>query len=223
MPGHLHGFRLISGFLLAGLVLAAPIRTETQTLTVRGRVVDATGQPLPGVTVQVVSTDLKMTRRTVTGPEGRYEVSNLPSGSYEAVFSAMNFAEVRRRHVAVTSSAPTQIDVTLHISLSSDVLVTAKSTFRNLAELPRPEDSLVGVANAASEGAVTARQIETRAIQRAGEVLESVPGMIVSQHGGEGKANQFYLRGFNLDHGTDFLTRVAGVPVNLPTHGHGHG
>ena len=58
---------------------------------------------------------------------------------------------------------------------------------------------------------------------RAGEVLETVPGVVISQHSGEGKANQYYLRGFNLDHGTDFATTVAGMPVNMPTHGHGHG
>ena len=60
-------------------------------------------------------------------------------------------------------------------------------------------------------------------MMRAGEVLETVPGVVISQHSGEGKANQYYLRGFNLDHGTDFATTVAGMPVNMPTHGHGHG
>ena len=58
---------------------------------------------------------------------------------------------------------------------------------------------------------------------RAGEVLETVPGVIISQHSGDGKANQYYLRGFNLDHGTDFATTVAGMPVNMPTHAHGQG
>src|SRR3979411_2821913 len=58
---------------------------------------------------------------------------------------------------------------------------------------------------------------------RPGEVLETVPGLVISQHSGEGKANQYYLRGFNLDHGTDFATTVAGMPVNLPTNGHGQG
>ena len=60
-------------------------------------------------------------------------------------------------------------------------------------------------------------------MMRAGEVLETVPGVVISQHSGEGKANQYYLRGFNLDHGTDFATTVAGMPVNMPTHAHGHG
>ena len=58
---------------------------------------------------------------------------------------------------------------------------------------------------------------------RAGEVLETVPGVVISQHSGEGKANQYHLRGFNLDHGTDFATTVAGMPVNMPTHAHGQG
>ncbi len=62
-----------------------------------------------------------------------------------------------------------------------------------------------------------------RPLRRPGEVLETVPGMIISQHSGEGKANQYYLRGFNLDHGTDFSTTVAGVPVNTPTGAHAHG
>jgi outer membrane cobalamin receptor len=84
-------------------------------------------------------------------------------------------------------------------------------------------DSLVGVAESASEGTVGGEQIERRTLSRPGEVLETVPGVIVTQHSGAGKANQYFLRGFNLDHGTDFATSVDGVPVNLPTHGHGQG
>lgn len=64
---------------------------------------------------------------------------------------------------------------------------------------------------------------ESRPALRPGEVLEFVPGVIVTQHSGDGKANQYFLRGFNLDHGTDFATTVNGVPVNMPTHGHGQG
>jgi len=85
------------------------------------------------------------------------------------------------------------------------------------------EDSLVGVAEAASQGTVGAKQLEQRTLSRPGEVLETVPGLILTQHSGAGKANQFFLRGFNLDHGTDFATSLDGMPVNLPTHGHGQG
>ena len=86
----------------------------------------------------------------------------------------------------------------------------------------RYQDEL-GVLDAASQGVVTREGIEKRPLLRPGEIVESVPGMIVTQHSGDGKANQFFLRGYNLDHGTDFATWVAGMPVNMPTHAHGHG
>ncbi len=82
---------------------------------------------------------------------------------------------------------------------------------------------LIGESRAASEGIVLAIQLEGRPVLRPGEVLEVVPGLVVTQHSGDGKANQYFLRGFNLDHGTDFATRVDGIPVNLPTHAHGQG
>jgi outer membrane receptor protein involved in Fe transport len=58
---------------------------------------------------------------------------------------------------------------------------------------------------------------------RQGEVLETVPGVIITQHSGEGKANQYFLRGFNLDHGSDFAMTLAGTPINMPTHAHSQG
>ncbi|MHA4866498.1 TonB-dependent receptor [Duganella sp. PWIR1] len=81
----------------------------------------------------------------------------------------------------------------------------------------------LGVADAASAGVVTQAELAARTVYRPGEVLEAVPGLVVSQHSGEGKANQFYLRGFNLDHGTDLRTTVDGMPVNQRSHAHGQG
>lgn len=83
--------------------------------------------------------------------------------------------------------------------------------------------NLVGEAQSASQGLVSQQEIALRPILRTGDVLELVPGMVVTQHSGTGKANQYFLRGFNLDHGTDFATFVDGMPVNLRTHGHGQG
>lgn len=80
-----------------------------------------------------------------------------------------------------------------------------------------------GYASSASMGLVVSEQIEQRPISRTGEILETVPGLIVTQHSGEGKANQYFLRGFNLDHGTDMATFIDGMPVNMRTHGHGQG
>jgi hydrogenase/urease accessory protein HupE len=84
-------------------------------------------------------------------------------------------------------------------------------------------DSLVGVAESATQGTVGFEQLDLRPILRTGEILETVPGVIITQHAGGGKANQYFLRGFNLDHGTDFATSIDGVPINLPSHGHGQG
>jgi len=84
-------------------------------------------------------------------------------------------------------------------------------------------DNAIGSSDAASQGTIRAELLKSRPPQRPGEVLEFVPGLIVTQHSGDGKANQYFLRGFNLDHGTDFATFVGGIPVNMPTHGHGQG
>jgi len=81
----------------------------------------------------------------------------------------------------------------------------------------------VGTSDTASQGYITPKLIEAKPLLRPAEVLEYVPGVIVTQHSGDGKANQFFLRGFNLDHGTDFYTTVAGMPVNMTTHAHGQG
>jgi hypothetical protein len=86
-----------------------------------------------------------------------------------------------------------------------------------------PPDELTGRPVSASEGVVLGDQLARRPVSRAAELLEFTPGLIATQHSGEGKANQYFLRGFNLDHGTDFAVWVDGLPVNMPTHGHGQG
>ena len=83
--------------------------------------------------------------------------------------------------------------------------------------------NLAGVADSANVGTVSQKQLEARTVYRPGELLEAAPGLVVSQHSGEGKANQFYLRGFNLDHGTDLRTTVDGMLVNQRSHAHGQG
>lgn len=83
--------------------------------------------------------------------------------------------------------------------------------------------SLVGTALSASEGLVGYSDLELQPLLRVGELVEVVPGMVATQHSGTGKANQYFLRGFNLDHGTDFSASLDGVPINMRTHGHGQG
>lgn len=84
-------------------------------------------------------------------------------------------------------------------------------------------DSTFGVALTSSQGTISKEQIETRPLSRPAEVLETIPGVIVTQHSGSGKANQYFLRGFNLDHGTDFATSFDEQPINMVSHAHGQG
>jgi hypothetical protein len=93
----------------------------------------------------------------------------------------------------------------------------------NAIEAIDPRANDVGVAQSGSQGVVPREELQARPIYRTGDMLESVPGLVVTQHSGEGKANQYFLRGFNLDHGTDLAITYDGMPVNMRTHAHGQG
>lgn len=84
-------------------------------------------------------------------------------------------------------------------------------------------EAKIGIAHAASEGTIGGADLLVRPLLKTAELLEAVPGLIAAQHSGSGKANQYFLRGFNLDHGTDFTTYIDDVQMNLRTHGHGQG
>ncbi|MFC5453371.1 TonB-dependent receptor [Prosthecobacter fluviatilis] len=106
----------------------------------------------------------------------------------------------------------------------------AEGSLAEAVELELPEiviegkaESLIGIATSASKGQTSAKELMARPFSRRGELLESIPGFIATQHSGDGKANQYYLRGTNLDHGTDFAIYVDGMPVNLRNHAHGQG
>jgi hypothetical protein len=213
------GIHSVAGIVAASAITATAAFAQSATLI--GTVRDETGGALPGVSVEL-RLGSGNSRRTDTNAEGAYLFDGLASGPVQLSFALVSFANARRT-VTVPGSGSLRVDVVLHLALSADVVVTGKSTFTNLVDAADPAQNLVGIAQSASQGAITARQLDARPIMRTGEVLETVPGVVISQHSGEGKANQYYLRGFNLDHGTDFATTVAGMPVNMPTHGHGHG
>ena len=80
-----------------------------------------------------------------------------------------------------------------------------------------------GISISASQGTINQQDIDARPRLRTGDILELIPGMVVTQHSGSGKSNQMFLRGFNLDHGTDFASYIDGMPINMRTHGHGQG
>src|SRR5688572_258904 len=200
--------RFLARTALILLVLLTATHASAQgTGSVRGTVADETGGVLPGVNVSLKSAASTAGSETVTDATGNYRFDNVPVGPAEVTFRIINFSAVRRDIVVAPEGGATANAVML-VATSADIVITAPRTFRNLAEIENPAENLVGVASAGSEGAITAAQLAVRPVNRATEVLETVPGMIISQHSGEGKANQYYLRGFNLDHGFDFAQTI---------------
>jgi hypothetical protein len=177
-----------------------------------GTVVDKSGAEIAGATVQVRSANGTVQRTTQSDRNGSFTVSGLAEGGYRLVVSNPNF-EAKEMPVTIGitgDSAP------LRISL----VVSAVST---TISVQGREDDMIGIAESGTQGTVGAREIQDRPILRPGEVLETVPGVIITQHAGGGKANQYFLRGFNLDHGTDFAIFIDDMPLNLPSHAHGEG
>lgn len=147
--------------------------------------------------------------------------------------------QTRVTAVAITSSkekesnwyqpgcGKTLLGASIAIALASGMnpVLAAEETPATVKRLEAVDVTAQGVSamDSASSGDISHEQLEARPLLRPGAVLEVVPGLVVTQHSGEGKANQYFLRAFNLDHGTDIATRVDGMPINMPTHGHGQG
>ena len=177
-----------------------------------GTVVDPSGAVIEGATVLIRNSDGAVQKTTQSGANGSFSISGLSAGDYRLVVSSPGF---ETKEVPVTIRT-TEASAPLRISL-------AVSTVSTTVNVQGREDSLIGIADSATQGTVGAKQLEDRPILRSGEVLETIPGMIITQHAGGGKANQYFLRGFNLDHGTDFAVFLDGMPLNLPSHAHGEG
>jgi hypothetical protein len=174
--------------------------------------VDSSGAVIAGATVQVRNANDTVLKTTRTDRNGYFVVSGLPSGSYRLITSNPDF---KSKEISITleaAGAPAPLRVTL--------AVHAVSTTMNVQG--RADDP-IGIASSAGEVTVGAEELKNRPILRSGEILETLPGLIITQHAGGGKANQYFMRGFNLDHGTDFAVFIDGMPLNLPSHAHGEG
>ncbi len=78
-------------------------------------------------------------------------------------------------------------------------------------------------AESASSVKLDSRELRYRSRTQPSDILRQVPGLVVSQHAGGGKSDQYFIRGFDADHGTDVAIFGDGIPVNLTSHGHGQG
>ena len=195
------------------LLLLVPGLLFAQGITpLSGTVVDTSGAVIAGATVQVQSANGTVQKTTQSDANGSFIISGLSAGNYQLVVSNPNF---ETKEIPVTIGT-TQAPAPLRISLAVGAVSTT-------VEVKGREDDLVGIANSAGQVTVGATELQDRPILRSGEILEALPGLIITQHAGGGKANQYFLRGFNLDHGTDFAIFLDGMPLNLPSHAHGEG
>src|SRR5262245_41324900 len=152
--------------ILSTFLLCLSVNAYAQsTGRVSGRVLDQTGAALPGVAIDLAVNSRELT--AVTDDTGAYRFDAVPLGSAELTFRLLTFS-VLRRSVGVTNGAPAIVDAVLTLALSADVIVTGTRTFRNVADVEDPAANLVGIASSASQGAVTAAQID-RPIMRRGE------------------------------------------------------
>jgi len=123
------------------------------------------------------------------------------------------------------TASPAQANQAVAADMSSSAAGTTDSASSSLQVITVTAQrlELLGTASTASEGVIADQELQLTPQYRAGQMLETVPGLIVTLHSGEGKANQYLMRGYNLDHGTDLETYVDGMPINQPTHAHGQG
>jgi hypothetical protein len=202
---------------ISGMVLnpqGHPVDPSDKTYPSRlsGTVVDTSGAAIAGADVHILSANGTVQRTVHSGTNGSFIISGLATGFYRLVVSNPGF-ETKEILVNIgTAGAPAPLRISLAVgAVSTTINVQGR------------EDDLIGIADSGSQGTVGAKEIQDRPILRSGEVLETVPGLIITQHAGGGKANQYFLRGFNLDHGTDIAIFLDDMPLNLPSHAHGEG
>ena len=216
---------LLAPYLFAAQEAASPARIASPVLDPRGQpaamtdkaqlsgiVVDTSGAAIAGAVILLQSANGTVRTAAQSGANGSFMISGLAEGHYRLVVSNPGF-ESRETLVTIgPNGTPTPLRISLVVgAVSTTIKVQGR------------QDDLIGIAESGSQGTVGATEIQDRPILRSGEVLETVPGLIVTQHAGGGKANQYFLRGFNLDHGTDIAIFLDDMPLNMPSHAHGEG
>ncbi len=209
---------ILPAALIAPLLVPAQEKTPPATsenpypAQLSGTVVDTFGAVIAGAIVLVRRPNGAIERMTQSDRNGSFIISGLQAGNYRLVASSLGFETKETPFTVRTTGAPARLRISLAVSAVSTTI-----------NVQGREDNLVGIASSAGQVAVGAEELKNRPLLRSGEILEALPGLIITQHAGGGKANQYFMRGFNLDHGTDFAIFLDGMPLNLPSHAHGEG
>lgn len=165
---------------------SAVSRDKAHQAQLTGIVVDTSGAVIAGAAVHLRSADGTLLRTTQSDTNGSFMISGLPPGSYRLIVSNFGFGTTETPVTIETKGTPAPLRISL--------IVGAVSTTVNVQGRA---DDLIGIANSAGQITVGAEELKNRPILRSGEILEALPGLIITQHAGGGKANQYFLRGFN--------------------------
>lgn len=186
--------------------LSGPAARAQLVASLRGSVLDSVShRPLPGVTVRL---DGRPADGATTDALGRFRLERLPAGTHQLLVSALGY---RSQRTALTVAATGAAPEALTLALVPSALQLAEVT------VAQPRDLNQSVA------AITGIDRQLRPVNSAQDLLRLVPGLFIAQHAGGGKAEQIFLRGFDVDHGTDFAVSIDGMPVNMVSHAHGQG
>ncbi|OEK02150.1 TonB-dependent receptor [Roseivirga sp. 4D4] len=167
---------------------------------VTGTIVDAQGEPLVGANVVLV----EAAQGSPTDRMGKFYLNNVDSGKYQLQVSFIGF-EKYTEEIIINDREKTEIEVTLS---------RANLELKDVRIMPGLDQN---------QSQISAIDIGLRPIKSSQDVLQIVPGLFIAQHAGGGKAEQIFLRGFDIDHGTDIALTVDGMPVNMVSHAHGQG
>lgn len=165
-----------------------------------GSVTDTKNTPLPDVNIFITS----ISRGTTSDRLGRFIIRNIEPGTYDIQISSIGF-KPQQQSVIITNS---QVS-TISVSLAQGELVL--------------EDVVITDQLATENNTISQVDIKLRPVNTSHDILRMIPGLFIAQHAGGGKAEQIFLRGFDIDHGTDINLEVDGLPVNMVSHAHGQG
>lgn len=186
------------------IIFLMSVRLHAQVGTVRGIIKDQkTGMLIDHAFIHIDKTN----SHAHSDDKGNFFFGNIPFGKYELEFEKTGY-EKQILKIEILSIDSNHLEVTLiskaidldEVSIAADKPVSAASSLylSQVSFINRPKNS-------------------------AQDLLRLVPGLFIAQHAGGGKAEQIFIRGFDCDHGTDIATFVDGIPVNMPSHGHGQG
>ncbi|MEO1450680.1 MAG: TonB-dependent receptor, partial [Bacteroidota bacterium] len=187
--------------LYSGGVMASD--DDPKVAAVSGRITDAqSGEPLVGATLRINEANIL----THTDAWGGFMIEKLPWGVHEVIVNYLGYQD-KAITIQIDDASPEAINVAMEPKLLTVKEVLIHASTGKLATIP----------------SVNALDLQNRPMRSAQDALRMVPGLFTAQHAGGGKAEQIFLRGFDIDHGTDLAISVDGMPVNMVSHAHGQG